>query len=119
MGFRGWLRRNLPIVGYLILVAALAWSISSVRSEGQHRRIELARSAKTVVIESCKRDNATREILRGLAAAGIQTAHKYEKEGLFTHQQAVRAIAQNKAAAAKLPTIDCEAEANKIVGGEK
>ena len=116
-GIRGWFNRNLPLIGYVILVAAIIFSIASVRNEGKDRRIDLAANARSVVLDGCKRDNETRSTLRDMILDGVETSLRFEREGLFTHVQAQRSIADTRTAAAKLPPIDCEAQARKITQG--
>lgn len=97
-----------PLIGYIVLALAIVWALGSVRSEGIHRREDLRDSAKTVIVQSCQRDNQTRKILRGLIASGIPQTKKLVKEGTLTKAQGARQIRLSNHAIKKLPPLDCK-----------
>lgn len=106
------------LLGYVFLVAAIAYTINNVRDEGIQRRAELARSARVVVIDGCKRDNTTRATLRKLILDSKSQLKQYEKEGLLNANQVARAIKDNEKAAAELPPVDCQAAADSLKTGD-
>lgn len=106
-GVRGWLRRHSYVISYLILAAAFAYSINSVRNEGVDRRTEIVNATQKVILDSCERGNDTRGLLRDLILEGQGQLKLYLKDGVLTQAQYSRAIAANENAAKKLADVDC------------
>ena len=111
---RSWWDRHKGILGYLLLAAAMTYSVSEVATEAGEDRKALADSARVVVIDGCNRDNDTRKALRQIIEANEAELDKYVKEGTITKAQADRAREANEKAQALLKDIDCQAAADKI-----
>ncbi len=111
---RSWWDRYRGVIGYLVLTAAVAYAIAGVQAQGKERRQNLADSARTVVIDGCERDNATRSALRQIIVRGDRELKAYVKEGTITKAQADRARSANRSALRKLKDVDCQSEAEKL-----
>ena len=105
------------LIAYLLLAAAIAYSIGYVRHEGNSRRNAITDSGRAVITASCERDNKTRETLRELMATNIPQIKKLEKEGTLNHVQAQRSIDETYKAIKKLPNTDCKAAGAKFAKG--
>lgn len=114
-GVRGWLRRHSYVISYLILAAAFAYSINSVRAEGAQRRTEIVNATQQVIKDSCNRGNDTRQLLRGLITDGQGQLKLYLKDGVLTQAQYDRAIAANANAAKKLADVDCDKAIQRVI----
>lgn len=115
-GIRGFIGRNLNWMAYIILTAAIIFALNSVRNESIERREDIIVATQKVIQDSCERGNGTRVILRELILASQPQLDNYLKEGLLTQEQFNRAVKANKAAAAKLPAVDCSAAINQVSG---
>jgi hypothetical protein len=113
-GIRGWIWRNLGVVSYLILVAAIAFSMNSIQNESEDRRADIVHATQEVIHDSCERGNDTRRLLRGLIREGQTVNKKYLEEGLLTRAQYDRAIATNNEAIKKLHDIDCASAVKQV-----
>ena len=114
-GVRGWFLRNLNWIAYLLLAAAIAFSISNVRNEGAQRRTEIVTATQKTIKDSCVRGNATRALLRDLVRSGQGQLKLYLKDGVITEAQYERAIASNNDAIKKLADVDCDKAIQAVV----
>lgn len=117
-GVRGWIRRNLSWMAYIILALAIAYSLNDVRSEASQRRTEIVQATQKVIYDSCVRGNDTRALLRSLITDGQSQLKLYLKDGVLTQEQYDRAIAANKAAATKLSDVDCKAAVSTVADAQ-
>lgn len=104
----GFFHRNRPVIAYLLLVAALIWSLNSIRAEGVHRREEIAKVTNQTLLASCNRGNDTRKLLRGIIRANLPTLKQALNDGTINQVQYERALAANRAAIVKLHDVDCQ-----------
>lgn len=95
------------LVGYLILLAAVLFSIARVSGVSQEGRENLQRSARVVVLEGCKRDNDTRAAVRRIIRRSARELPKYLAEGVINKEQYKRAVDANRDALALLGPADC------------
>jgi hypothetical protein len=107
-------RRHLPLLGYLLLAGASAYSVGAVRHEATTRRGDLRQAAVQVVRDGCKRDNQTRALLRGILKSSIPTTQQFVREGTLTQAQADRSIEATKVSLKRLHGIDCDKAAERF-----
>lgn len=102
------------LAGYLILLAAVIFSMARVQQISTEGRDSLAASARTVVIEGCRRDNETRGTLRAIIAHSDKQLKVYLKDGLINKKQYKIAKKQSKDAQKLLHDINCKKASEKI-----
>lgn len=106
--------RHRYLIGYLILVAAVVFSIARVSNVADQGRENLQHSAKVVVLEGCKRDNDTRAAVRRIIRRSSRELPRYLAEGVINKEQYERAVDANRDALALLGPTDCLQSADTI-----
>lgn len=102
-----FVRRRLPLIGYLILAGFVIYAFSVERSHSNQNRRELANQTRTVLIQNCERQNQLRGTLREIVRQSIPQIEQYVKDGTLTRKQADTAIAQTKHTVSVLSNTDC------------
>ena len=99
---------------YIILAAGTTLAIALGFQNASNDRDALRDSARTVVMESCGRDNETRAEFRSILRESIENINRLEEERALTPPQSDRAIAVNQRAIERLGPVDCQEAAAKI-----
>lgn len=102
------------LIGYLILLAAVLFSVVRVSNVADQGRQNLQQSARVVVLAGCKRDNDTRAAVRRIIRRSARELPKYLKEGVITKEQYKRAVDANRDALALLGSTNCDDAAKTI-----